>query len=1087
MKSSDNPHGAVSPAQVAFRRSSGGRSLCRVLLSVAAWLAPAAAWAQAEIADLTVTAQVTDQVCVEKYDFLLRNPTAFRIEHDFILPIDPQAQATQFSMLMGNEVVEARIMDKEKAAAVYSEIVRSKRDPGLLEHQGRGLIRARIFPIEPNSETRVSLTLTRMLPNVRGTIRLTTLYSMPGVQQIGHVAYRATIRSQKPLSAIYSPSHSVSVQRRDERTAVVQLDQAPYTAGQPLELAWSVGEGDLGVTMLAHRLPGERGYFLLIVSPRATHTEEQLLPKEIVFCVDTSGSMAGVKMEQARKALRYCIEQLPGRDRFTLVRFSDDVSMFRTELVPADAENKEKALSYVDGLKAEGGTNIDAALRASLGLFHPSKNVKVLVFVTDGEPTIGETSPDRIVEGVRKLNQNVGAAVVCFGVGTDVEAPLLDRVAHETRGHAEYVLPHEDLSQKLVAFAGKIQGPVMTEVALRFPDTELEEVYPRDVTTLYADQQIVVAGRYLTTGERSLIVTGRQASREVKMEFPVTFPETEGQNEFLVRLWAGRKIGFLLGEIQRNGANPELVGEVKRLAKRHGIVTPYTSYIALEKEHRERYYGWDSAGIPGGGGFNKGIEDPVYYNAPEEEASDTPNDEGLLKARGESMDNVPDKPFRAKSAYDAIGGGGGGSGAYGWRFGGKSFAVNRGGGGRETEDLVLGALRWLAMHQEEDGSWNPEKFHERCKCANEAVLKSRIEATALALSAFLGAGYTHLSNDSFDGVRFGDVIKKGIDFLLTKQDVATGGIGVSPRETAAAAWALSEAYGLTGSSLLRDPALKAAEKVAAAARAGELREEETFAPAALALYAAHVSELPVPNLQEAGQKLIEWAGSSSNPAAALFRILWTRSKKEALDQVRALEAVPPAADQDPAYWFFASCAMYQVHGPEGAAWKTWNDALRRAAADGFAATGCEKGSAKRAKGRLEATAWMAMALQCYYRYPAVVVDRAARPSAGISGKESEVMASRDASNLSRAEKIEDLVEKGGECKSVGSKTFYLSRGVWVDSAFDPATEEKNIRKVKFMSEEYDALIRSDAELARYLSVGTDVVVVHKGAVLWVRE
>jgi Ca-activated chloride channel family protein len=983
--------------------------------------------AQAETAEHKVDATITDQVCVERHEFLFRNPTGAPIEHDFIMPVDPQAQATQFTMVMGQETVEARMLDKERAESIYREIVHSRRDPGLLEHVGRGMIRARIFPVPPNGEARVSLTLTRTLPSLRGNVRLTTLHSMPGANgPVGRLSFTANLRCARPIGTIYSPTEGLDIQRPDNRTARVEFQRRDWVPGKPLELIWSSGEGDLGVTLLAHRLPGERGYFMLCLSPRIELRDEDYIPKEVVFCVDTSGSMAGPKIEQAREALRHCVEKLPARDKFSIVKFSTTVGMFKTELVAATAEMKKEAVVYAERLQPEGGTDIDSSIEKSLALFSRGDAPKILVFVTDGAPTIGETQPDRIVENIRKFNRGVGAAIVVFGVGTDVKAPLLDRIAHDHRGSADYLLPHEDLAQKLAAFAGKIQGPLLSDVAVRFLETEVEELYPRDVSTLFADQQIVIVGRYLSEGDRKIAVTGRQGSRDVKLEFPVSFPKGEGQNEFLPRLWAGRKVGFLLGEIQRNGQNPELVQEVSRLAKLHGIVTPYTSYLALEKEHRERFFTGESARV------HRDVQDPVVFKAPDDH-TESPNDEEFHKAKGESLDALSDRPFKGRSIYDIIGAGGGGGGKYGGRFGGRRLCVSRGGGGKETEEAVLNALRWLARNQASDGSWD-----------------GGAEPTALALAAFLGAGYTHLSKDTYDQICFGEVLKRGLEFLMKVEPNDR-----APGEHAAIACALAEAYGMTCSAMIKD----AAEKSIATLARRSFQNESERALALLALKSGEIAGIGV----DASPIQSKLSGALDR---ALYELLVARNKAAAKKHIESLAF--PSGDSMSA--FLATSAVYLFDGPSGPQWKRWNETMTKETTAALAKS---------------ADPLRVLALETYYRFP-VTFERKVEAAPGYSAKEAEFHASRDSAKLARAEKVGDLRDAGGPRKSVGSKIFYSVNGVWVDSTFDPKTPDASIVRVKFMSAEYDALLK-DAELARYLSAGTDVVVVHGGKIYWVAE
>jgi Ca-activated chloride channel family protein len=237
----------------------------------------------------------------------------------------------------------------------------------------------------------------------------------------------------------------------------------------------------------------------------------------------------------------------------------------------------------VDDLEANGGTAIDDALKAALAL-RPANTGRTftVVFFTDGEPTIGETNPDRIVKGVIDRNTS-HTRIFTFGVGDDVNATLLDRLADSTRAVSTYVRPEEDIEAKVGSLYAKISHPVMTDLELTAGEgVRLEEVYPSKLPDLFHGGQVVVLGRYTGSGHKTITLKGKVGEQAREFIYEVNFPaHTSEEKSFVEGLWARRKVGYLLDEIRRNGENKELVAEVVKLAKKHGITTPYTSYLAV--------------------------------------------------------------------------------------------------------------------------------------------------------------------------------------------------------------------------------------------------------------------------------------------------------------------------------------------------------------------------------------------------------------------------------------------------------------------------------------------------------------------------
>lgn len=291
-------------------------------------------------------------------------------------------------------------------------------------------------------------------------------------------------------------------------------------------------------------------------------------------------------MDQARKALAYCLRKLSPKDRFGIVDFATDSNLFETRLAAATPENKARALRYVDRLEAAGGTNIEAALSDGLKLLEPAAagRIPMVFFMTDGLPTVGSTDIQALLRAAAEKNTALRARVFSFGVGSDVNTLFLDKLADMNRGSRDYVQPGESIESKVSALYQKVSKPALSDVKIEWKGVEAEQVYPRPINDLFHGSELVLMGRYKGHGKGSLVVTGQAGSRKARFEFPVELPGSAPRHSFLPRLWANLKVAHELDAIRLSGpADPELIRDIVKLAKRHGIVTPYTSYLITEE------------------------------------------------------------------------------------------------------------------------------------------------------------------------------------------------------------------------------------------------------------------------------------------------------------------------------------------------------------------------------------------------------------------------------------------------------------------------------------------------------------------------
>jgi len=543
-------------------------------------------FAPLEVTSHHVEVKIDGQVAVTSIDQEFYNPNDQRLEGTYMFPVPKGAHIDKFSMEIGGKMVDAELLRADKARQIYEDIVRRMRDPALLEYAGRDLFKIRIFPIEPRSRKPIKISYTELLRSDAGTVT----YSYPlstekfSAQPIKSLSVKVEVKTEQPLASIYSPSHKVEIKRDGANRAVIGYESKDETPDTDFQLVYNSEARDVGLSLITHKPAGEDGYFLLLAAP-TTAKETKPAPKDIVFVVDTSGSMAGPKLQQAKKALEFCVENLNNEDRFEIVRFSTEAEPLFGKLVDADSEHRKRASNFIADLKPIGGTAIADALQSALkARTEKTERPFLIIFLTDGLPTVGARNPDEIVAEVKKAGS---ARIFSFGIGSDVNTQLLDQIAEGTRAFSQYVLANEDLEVKVSSFYTRIKEPALTNVRLEFGGgVRTSKLYPAQLPDLFKGDQLVVTGRYTGSGEVAAKLTGIANGREQIFTYKVKF--NDSSNDYVARLWATRRVGFLLDEIRLHGETNELRDEATDLARRYGIVTPYTAYLIVEDEDRRR-------------------------------------------------------------------------------------------------------------------------------------------------------------------------------------------------------------------------------------------------------------------------------------------------------------------------------------------------------------------------------------------------------------------------------------------------------------------------------------------------------------------
>ena len=531
-----------------------------------------------------VTVTVENQVAHTEIDQVFLNDTDLdSIEAMYVFPLPEGATFTNFTLYVDGEPMTAEVLDADSARNYYESIVRRHLDPALLEYIGTNTFRARIWPIRARGERRVQISYDEILEYDNGLIRY--LYPLNtekfSYKPLESVIIRITLSSPVPVKSIYSPSHTITVQKEDDNHAEILYEDENVTPDTDFLLYYTVSDDEISMNCITYREPGEDGFYLLLAAPKVEVDTDELIQKRMIFILDRSGSMSGTKIDQAKEALKFCINNLNSGDLFNIIDFSSDIESLSNQPLTSESGQISEALNYIDGLWANGGTNINEALLEGLGNMATDDYSNMVIFLTDGQPTAGETDESRIL--LNTLNANtMSSRIFVFGVGYDVNTHLLDQMAEQNSGVSVYVSPDENIEVAVSGFYEKISTPVLSDCGLDFGTIQISDPFPPAVPDLFKGSQLVQLGKYTTSGQETITLSGTANGKTRTFACQADFPAEDLTNDFIPRLWAIRKVGDLLNTIRLEGENESLIEELVVLAKRYGIITPYTSFLITE-------------------------------------------------------------------------------------------------------------------------------------------------------------------------------------------------------------------------------------------------------------------------------------------------------------------------------------------------------------------------------------------------------------------------------------------------------------------------------------------------------------------------
>jgi len=553
-----------------------------------------------------VAVEILPNAATTTVELVFENHTDRALEARFVFPLPKGALVQKFVVRMGGRDLESEIVPKDRARELYQSMVRRSGNPGLLEYVGADLIAATIYPVPPQGTQQVTVTYQQILSQDNGLYGYT--YPMRASAKRAHVhgefSLEVAIKLERPIKAVYSPSHSVVVTRKSDLEVEVRHAARDVKLDRDFQLFHSTGDKAVSMDLVTWRPDAkEPGYFMLVVTPKSKLQRAELVQRDFVFVMDTSHSMeADGKIDQAKAAMRHCISQLDEQDRFAVVAFSTEVEPWKSELLDATEANRALALRYVDALEATGGTNIDGALEKALSFAPAGSNRPFnVIFMTDGKPTLGATTAaakilDRLAKPATPIR------LFSWGVGYDVDTHLLDQMAFKGGGVSEYVKPEEDIASKIGSFFGKASHPALSSLELTAlgDKVQLVNTYPRKLPDLFAGTQMVVLGRYVGEGAVALQLTGQVNAASERFVYEGDFPGQATKHRYIESLWASRRIGYLLDSVRLAGETKEQVDEIVALSRKHGIPTPYTSFVVAEDNQAIALHRGAGGGAPAG-------------------------------------------------------------------------------------------------------------------------------------------------------------------------------------------------------------------------------------------------------------------------------------------------------------------------------------------------------------------------------------------------------------------------------------------------------------------------------------------------------
>jgi Ca-activated chloride channel family protein len=554
------------------------------------------------LSSVASSVSIDDQVASTTIVMTLANSTHAQQEAQLLVPVPSGATVRSFQLDSAGTEPTAKILPREEARRIYDSIVRAARDPGLLEFVGCNLLRSSVFPVPANGSQTVRLTYEVLLPADSTGAGTRIDYVLPRTESLQasgtEWSFSGEIRSRRTIASVYSPGHEITTERVGPGHVKIKAAKSAGAAGT-LRVSYLLEPektSGLAASLLMYPDPevgsGNGGYFMLMAAFPPGGERRGSIRREVTIVLDRSGSMRGEKIEQAREGALQVLEGLKEGEYFNIIDYSDSISSLSDKAVKKDAETIARARGYLKDLQANGGTNIHDALIEALRQKPTEGTLPVVLFLTDGLPTVGKTGEKEIREAAEKTNSHE-RRIFTFGVGVDVNSPLLSKLADLSRGAPTFVLPGENVEVKVSQVFRRLSGPVFAGTTVTGSgERGIREILPRSLPDVFDGDQLIILGQYLHSAPMKITVAGNYLGEKKEFEINLDPAAASTRNSFVPRMWATRMVGELLDQIRQASADgasaatepktKELVDEIVRLSTKWGILTEYTAFLVQE-------------------------------------------------------------------------------------------------------------------------------------------------------------------------------------------------------------------------------------------------------------------------------------------------------------------------------------------------------------------------------------------------------------------------------------------------------------------------------------------------------------------------
>ena len=544
------------------------------------------------------------------------NPFKEKIEAIYTFPLPQNAAVDDMTMTIGNRVVKGKILPREEAQAVYEAAKSNGQVASLLNQERPNIFTQSVANILPGEQIKITISYVETLkyeagayefvfpmvvgpryipgqPNgekrgngfapdttqVPDASRITPKMAPAGFRSGHDVSLDIQLDAGLLIDALDSKTHPIDIERPDARSAHIRLKEAATIPNKDFVLRYDVAGGSIQDAILTHR-SDKGGFFTMILQPPDRVAVQDVTPKELVFVLDTSGSMEGFPIEKAKETMKLAMDSLYPSDTFNLITFAGNTDILFPHPVPATKENIRKAQLLLSGRGGSGGTEMMTAIKAALEPSDNQDHVRIVCFMTDGY--VGND-----MEIISEIQKHSNARVFGFGIGESVNRFLLDKMAEAGRGEVEYVGLNDDGSAAARRFHERIRNPLLTDISIDWNGLPVADVYPQRIPDLFSAKPLILSGRFTSPANGTIRLKGKVAGNDFVRDIPVSFPETMASHDVLSSLWARRRIDDLMSQdyagAQSGRMKPDLKQTITQVGLEYRLMTQFTSFVAVEE------------------------------------------------------------------------------------------------------------------------------------------------------------------------------------------------------------------------------------------------------------------------------------------------------------------------------------------------------------------------------------------------------------------------------------------------------------------------------------------------------------------------